>query len=68
MTTITVSYKMPEEMDEFASAHYSDVAWAAIREAYNAIRQHKKHDQGTPKDVLENVYFILGEAQAKRDA
>jgi hypothetical protein len=68
MTTITVTYTMPEDQHEFDSAHHSHAAWTAVADAYNAIRNHIKHgDIKNSHSILLDVQAILSEAQWKRD-
>ena len=46
MTTLTVTYNLPEEMSEFGEAHNAHHAWAALREIDNVCRTQLKH--GSP--------------------
>lgn len=44
MTSITVTYQMPEDMHDFNMAHHASLAWAALDEIANLCRSHVKHD------------------------
>lgn len=63
MTTLTITFHLPDDMDAFEKAHHAIYAWNAISESLTLIRNHLKHDQLTPVEVVAQVREILTEAQ-----
>ena len=65
MTTITVTYQMPDDIDEFNRVHHVSEAWSAIDEALNKIRAYYKHEACTAEDTIRVIQGILAEAQGR---
>lgn len=49
MTSLTVTYNMPDDMMDFNQAHHAHLAWSALNEIAAMCRSHTKYD--APIDI-----------------
>lgn len=68
MTTMSITYNMPEDQIDFAQAHFAPDAWCALTDVDHIIRNHLKH--GNPEDhgkILERTREIVLQARSRID-
>jgi hypothetical protein len=57
MTSITVTYNMPDDMTAFNQAHHASLAWSTLNEIAGICRNHLKHD--APIDIRQIQQLAL---------